>query len=75
MSLSLSLLRCCVSNVMSSANCSRIVLFGFNGSGISLMYKLNSVGESAEPCGTPACDVNWYDLAFLCIIWYFLSIM
>ena len=57
MSLNLSLLKCCVNGVMSSANCSRIVLLGFIGSGISFTYKLNKIGDKAEPCGTLACDV------------------
>ena len=44
-----------VSNVMSSAYC-RIIVFVFCGLGISFVYKMNNVGESAVPCGTPAYD-------------------
>ena len=46
-----------VSNVMSSAYC-RIIVFVFCGLGMSFVYKMNSVGESADPCGTPASDCN-----------------
>ena len=29
-------------------------MFGHVGRGMSCMYRLNSVGESTEPCGTPS---------------------
>ena len=32
-----------------------ILMFGFVGAGMSVMYMLKSDGERTPPCGTPEC--------------------
>ena len=54
----------CAKMVKSSAYWSVITL-GSGGVGMSLVYKMYNVGDNADPCGTPASEVNWVEIEFL----------
>ena len=57
--------------ILSSANKTGIA-FLFMTAGKSFMYKINSVGPSTEPCGTPCLIVAQFETALLQFFFYYL---